>query len=268
MYYENYINDIEGDNSCVYPGGKGYRQVYFAEPENNDMLFSETHLCPMIIDKIESGTIDNFSSGGTFERHYRYSSENQKYTDVSGVPEGDKCFDVDRYTIRFIGYDRSFFQDTMIGKKILINTHGSYMDNSVISYIKYEDNTWIVLNIQGSGGHTANMESHDIVPEISATQIPDDNCKEICIEADYGVKIITDYTYQPPVEITIDGEEAVKLRNGESKVVGNYEYFADFSVTVSENDPDGKFTIGGDVDPCPSENGQFYFSILNIGALK
>jgi len=39
-------------------------------------------------------------------------------------------------------------------------------------------------------------------------------------------------------------------------------------VAISDKDPDGIFTVTADYDPLPPKNGQFYFSVLNIGALK
>lgn len=268
----NYVSDLAGDNSCVYAGKQEFRLVHFVEPENHEMTMSDIQVCPMIIDKINSGVMDDFSTDYMPESPYRFSSSNQKYTDISGIPEGNKCFEVDRYTIRFNGYDRSFFKDSMIGKKILLHVYGNYSDGAVINYITYDDNLWISINETGSGGYkwdsAYQSKLNELTPTLTAIQISDKTCEEICIKENYGEKTITDYIFQPPVEIEVDGEEKVTLRNGESKVVDNYEYFADFSVTVSENDPDGKFTIGGDADPCPSENGQFYFSILNIGALK
>lgn len=272
-YHQNYVSDISGNNSCVYGESQGYRHVHFSVPENHDLSMQvDLKICSMKIEKIESGEIENYSNLYIYESPYYYTSDFQKYTDISGTAVGEKCFEAENYTLRFSGYDRSFFKDSIIGKTINIYASGYYSGGAFIHSVTDNEGRWISLNIMGSGGYSwdsdIRVNSYDIIPQISAVQISDDNCKEICVEEDYGVKVITDYTYQPPVEITVDGEEPVVLRNGESKVVGNYEYFADFSVTVSENDPDGIFTIGGDADPCPSKNGQFYFSVLNLGALK
>ena len=271
--YDNFVSGIVGDESCVYPGERSFRLVHFVEPKEHELgMNSSIKVCSMTIDKIESGKTDDFSTLYIYESPYYFSSESQKYTDISGVSKGEKCFDADRYTIRFNGFDRSFFKDSMIGKTIFLHVSGNYNGGTLIKIITYEDNTWLVLNIMGSGGYSWNSlyqsDIADMKPALTAIQKNLTSCKEICIMLDYSVKIITDYTFQPPVEITIKGEEAVLLRNGESKVVNNFEYFADFSVTVSENDPDGQFTIGQDVDPCPSSNGQFYFSVLNIKALE
>lgn len=275
--YDNYVPDINGDESCVYPSERSFRLVHFVEPVNHEIIMSDSKIYPMIIDKIEAGETENFSTSSMPESPYHFSSEKLKYTDVSGIPEGDKCFDTDRYTIRFSGYDRSFFKDSMIGKKILLHVYGNYMDGAVIYLITYEDGTWLVLNTTGSGGHKWDSvyqpKFEELSPSLTAVQNNLSSCQEICITEKYeyteeNVVEITNYTFQPPVEISIEGEESVLLRNGEVKVVNNFEYFSDFSVTVSKNDPDGKFTIGYDVDPSPSSIGQFYFSVLNIGALK
>jgi hypothetical protein len=270
--YDNFVSGIVGDESCVYPGERSFRLVHFVEPVNHEIVMSDSKVYAMVIDKIESGETEDFSTSSMPESPYWFSSEKLKYTDVSGIPEGEKCFDTDRYTVRFSGYDRSFFKDSMIGKKIFLHVYGNYMDGAVIYMITNEDDIWLTLNTTGSGGYKWDSVYRpgfeELTPSMTAVQKNLTSCKEICITEDYSVKIITDYTFQPPVEITIEGEETVLLRNGESKVVNNFEYFADFSVTVSENDPDGQFTNGQDVDPCPSSNGQFYFSVLNIGALK
>ena len=80
---------------------------------------------------------------------------------------------------------------------------------------------------------------------------------------------IPNYTIQPPVQFDVEGlDEVVLIRNGESQIIGDYEFYADFSVAISDKDPDGIFTVTADYDPLPSPNGQFYFSVLNIGALK
>ena len=271
--YSNFVADLTGDESCVYPGERSFRLVHFVEPANHEIIMSSPKVYAMIIDKIESGEIKNFSTASMPESPYRFSSEKLKYTDISGIPEGEKCFDTDRYTIRFSGYDRSFFKDSMIGKKIFMHVYGNYMDGAVIYLITHENGTWIVLSTAGSGGYKWNSVNQpgfeELTSEITAVQKDNPSCEEICVIEEYSAaKKIIDYTFQPPVEIEIDGEEPVILRNGEVKVADNFEYFSDFSVTVSENDPDGKFTIGYDADPAPSSNGQFYFSILNIKALE
>ena len=95
------------------------------------------------------------------------------------------------------------------------------------------------------------------------------DCATLCVYG-YGLdEDIPNYTIQPPVQFDIDGvDDVILIRNGESQIIGDFEYYADFSVAISDKDPDGKFTVGADYDPLPSQNGQFYFSILNIDALK
>jgi len=271
--YDNFVSGIVGDESCVYPGERSFRLVHFVGPEEHELgMNSSIKVCSMTIDKIESGETNDFSTLYIYESPYYFSSESQKFTDISGVSKGEKCFDADRYTIRFSGFDRSFFKDSMIGKTIFLHVSGNYNGGTLIKIITYEDDTWLVLNIMGSGGYSWDSlyqsDLANMTPALTATQKDLPSCQEICITEDYSIKKITDYTFQPPVEFSIEGEEAVLLRNGESKVVNNFEYFADFSVKISENDPDGKFSNGMDSDPCPSPNGQFYFSVLNIGALK
>jgi len=263
---DTFIKVSHEEDKCAYPGERTFRMLHLVEPADHTIIDTEHSgmTCTMTIDSIEGGEIENFSADAMIpESDFYYVSEKQKYTDISGISEGEKCWGADRYTIRFNGYDRDLFNDSMIGKKIVFYTGHVYWGYEKVHAVAYEDGTWIALNRVMSG-------NFGLKPDLIAYRSTMLDCATHCV---YGMSHkgfdIPNYTIQPPVQFDVEGlDEVVLIRNGESQIIGDYEFYADFSVAISDKDPDGIFTVTADYDPLPSPNGQFYFSVLNIGALK
>ena len=253
------------EDKCANPGERTFKMLHLVEPADHPIVDSQNPemICSMTIDSIVGGEIENFSADATIpESDYYYVSEKQKFTDISGTSEGEKCWNADRYTIRFNGYDSTLFNDSMIGKKIVFYTIWNYWGSAKVAAVAHEDGTWIAVN--GIMPDKFSLKPDSIV--YRSTML---DCATLCVYG-YGLdEDIPNYTIQPPVQFDIDGvDDVILIRNGESQIIGDFEYYADFSVAISDKDPDGKFTVGADYDPLPSQNGQFYFSILNIDALK
>jgi hypothetical protein len=254
------------EDKCANPGERTFKMLHLVEPKEHPITDHENHemICTMTIDSIVGGEIENFSADATIpESDYYYVSEKQKYTDISGTSEGEKCWDAERYTIRFNGYDKEMFIDSMIGKKITFYTIWSYWGMAKVAAVSHEDGTWIALN-------NVSAEKFGLKPETTINKTGMLECTTLCVYGmGYNGNDIRNYTIQPPVMFSIDGVGGFVLtRNGESVVSEGFEYYSDFSVAISGKDPDGIFTVEADYDPLPSPTGQSYFSILNIGALK
>ncbi|HSW61170.1 MAG TPA: hypothetical protein VLJ60_10245, partial [bacterium] len=260
----NFAKVTYEEDKCANPGERTFRMLHLVEPVDHPTVNPEfpEMTCSMIIDKIEGGEINNFTSNME-ESLFYVAIEKQKYTDISGVAEGIKCWNADRYTIRFNGYDRDLFNESMIGKKILFYTIWDYSGQSKVNVVTMEDGTWIAVN-----GFANNEEG--LKPEINVYKSSMLQCETLCVYGTgYNDENIPNYTIQPPVQFDVeDLDEVVLIRNGESQIIGDYEFYADFSVAISSKDPDGIFTVEADYDPLPPQNGQFYFSVINIGALK
>jgi len=263
---DTFVKVTYEEDKCAYSGERTFKMLHLVEPADHTAVYPDIpeKKCVMTIDNIEGGEIENFSAGVEIpESDFYYVSEKQIYTDISGTAEGDKCWGADRYTIRFSGYDRDLFNDSMIGKKIVFYTVWNYRAGTKVNIVAYEDNTWIIINGFALGAPELN-------PGINVYKSTMLQCATHCV---YGMSHngfdIPNYTIQPPVQFDVEGlDEVVLIRNGESQIIGDYEFYADFSVAISDKDPDGIFTVTADYDPLPSPNGQFYFSVLNIGALK
>ncbi len=261
---DNFAKVTYEEDKCAYPGDRTFRMLHLVEPADHPIVNPEfpEMTCSMIIDKIEGGEINNFTSNME-ESFFYVAIEKQKYTDISGVAEEIKCWNADRYTIRFNGYGRDLFNDSMIGKKIFFHTVMYYSVQAKVNVVTMEDGTWIAVN-----GFAKNEEG--LSPGINVYKSTMLQCATHCV---YGMSYdgfdIPNYTIQPPVQFDIEGfNQIILIRNGESQIIGDYEFYADFSVAISSKDPDGIFTVTADYDPLPPKNGQFYFSVLNIGALK
>ena len=261
----NFATVTYEEDKCANPGERTFKMLHLVEPADHPIVDSQNPemICSMTIDSIVGGEIENFSADATIpESDYYYVSEKQKYTDISGTSEGEKCWNADRYTIRFNGYDKEMFIDSMIGKKITFYTIWSYWGMAKVAAVSHEDGTWIALN-------NVMAEKFGLKPETIISQSGTLKCTTLCVYG-YGLEEgIPNYTIQPPVEFRVDGDSRYVLtRNGESVFAGGYEFYSDFSVAIADEDPDGIFTVEADYDPLPSPTGQFYFSILNIDALK
>ena len=263
---DTFINVTYEEDKCANPGERTFRMLYLIEPVDHTIIDAEHPgmTCTMTIDNIEGGEIENFSADVTIpESDFYYVSEKQIYTDISGVAEGEKCWGADRYTIRFNGYESDFFNDSMIGKKIVFYTGPVYWGYEKVHAVAYEDGTWIAVN-------RVMPANFGLKPDLIAYRSTMLDCAVHCV---YGMGYdgydIPNYTIQPPVQFDVEGlDEVVLIRNGESQIIGDYEFYADFSVAISDKDPDGIFTVEADYDPLPSPKGEFYFSILNIKALE
>lgn len=263
---DTFIKVTYEEDKCANPGERTFKMLYLIEPADHTIIDSlhSGMTCTMTVDSIEGGEIENFSADATIpESDFYYVSEKQIYTDISGVAEGEKCWDSDRYTIRFNGYDSTLFNDSMIGKKIVFYTGPVYWGYEKVHAVAYEDGTWIAVNRVMPG-------NFGLKPDMLAYRSTMLDCAIHCV---YGMSHngfdIPNYTIQPPVQFDVEGvNDTILIRNGESQIIGDFEYYADFSVAISDKDPDGIFTVTADYDPLPSQDGQFYFSVLNIGALK
>lgn len=263
---DTFIKVTYEEDKCANPGERTFKMLYLIEPADHTIIDPEHSgmICTMTIDSIEGGEIENFSADATIpESDFYYVSEKQIYTDISGISEGEKCWGADRYTIRFNGYDRDLFNDSMIGKKIVFYTGPVYWGYEKVHAVAYEDGTWIAVNRVMPG-------NFGLKPDLLAYRSTMLDCAVHCVYGmGYNGYDIPNYTIQPPVQFDVEGlDEVVLIRNGETQIIGDYEFYADFSVAISDKDPDGIFTVEADYDPLPPKNGQFYFSVLNIGALK
>lgn len=263
---DTFIKVTYEEDKCANPGERTFKMLHIIEPADHPIVDPQhpEMICTMTIDSIAGGEIENFSADATIpESDFYYVAEKQIYTDISGISEGEKCWGADRYTIRFSGYDRDLFNDSMIGKKIVFYTIWNYWGSAKVAAVAHENGTWISMN-------AIMPDNFGLKPYFIAYRSTMLDCATHCV---YGMSHkgfdIPNYTIQPPVQFDVEGlDEVVLIRNGESQIIGDYEFYADFSVAISDKDPDGIFTVTADYDPLPSPNGQFYFSVLNIGALK
>jgi len=262
----NFTTVIYTDDKCAYPGERNFRMLHIVYPADHpfENATNPEKSCTMTIESIEGGEFETYQSASMIEESdYNVFVKNQKYTDISGSAKGYKCWDSDNYTIRFSGYNKILFNESLIGKDVTFHTAWSYRGGAKVVAVAHEDGTWIVLN-------NVPADSLGLKPTTTIFRSGMLSCTTLCVLGmGYNGNDIRNYTVQPPVEFRIDGvEDYVLTRNGESLVSGDYEYYSDFSVDIADEDPDGKFTVEADYDPLPSSSGQFYFSILNIGALK
>ena len=263
---DNFTTVNYDEDKCANPGERNFKMLHIAYPSEHPIedAGNPEMTCTMTVKSIEGGEFENFQSGSMIgESDYNVFISNQNYTDISGSAEGEKCWNSDHYTIRFNGYSKTLFSDSLIGKKISFYTVWNYWGIAKVAAVAHEDGTWIALN-------SVSADKFDLKPDIDVFRSTRLACTILCVFGmGYNGNDIRNYTIQPPVEFDIDGvNDTILVRNGEVLVSGDFEYYADFSVAIADEDPDGKFTVEADYDPLPSSSGQFYFSILNIGALK
>ncbi len=223
----------------------------------------------------------NYKTGETFTVEKLEFSTYQEKDNVSlkgkcidGCDENDWC------GAGFVGFDKSLFKQSLVGKELVIwriegfygDVYGEYMSRD-IQVVRHKDGTLIAASGTGIVNEDGEYEWDDkvwpskLVPEIKAEQKVLSTCESFCVKFQSGEdgKPLGDWQYDhiiaPPVEITVEGKTPVIVKNGEVIRSEGYEYFVRDSIRVTEEDSDGYILSYG-------KKYKFDFFVVNVEALK
>ena len=270
-------NSDLGDENCILTtdlwenGGGGGEDC---EYQNSDNSFKR---------QLIVGCSFESSSSETSERFIVEKFEFGQYHEMENVGlKGkciEKCKDDDWCGIGFVGVDKSFFKDSLIGKEVSVyKKEGFYGDingesiSRDVQVVRHKDGELIAVTGQSIVNEGDESESGGIwpskyAPEVSVKQEVIPSCESFCVKYKSGASmelegdLLYDSLIAPPLKITIEGKKPVVVSNGEVVTSEGYEYFVRNSIRATEEDDDGHYFTSG----VPR---QFDFFIVNTEALK